>query len=130
MANNATTLSALPPKLALDTTDRFIIYSPIANGSFSIAASALVEPSNAVANGYTTLGGGVIMNWGSVSVSNTTPATIVFSQPFVTTPFTINITGTVANTAAQATGLTLTGATVVTGALATNSIFYYTALGI
>ena len=61
MATYGTPLSAFPPKTVLDPTDRFIIYSPVANGSYGIAASALVEPSQATANGYTTLGDHLVL---------------------------------------------------------------------
>lgn len=129
MSSNQTTLSNFPIKTVIDSDDRFIIYSPTANGVFSITANNLMEPSHIAANGYVMLAGGVMLNWGEVSASNTTPATITFTTPYSTDVFNIQLTGSQTNTAAQATGLTLTGATVVANTTANNT-YYYMALGI
>ena len=122
MATNGTTLSGIPPKTVLDPADRFIIYSPTSNGSFAIAASNLVEPAFVGQTGFTTLGGGVVLNWGSFSANNSVAVTLTFKQPYVTSAFTMN-------TAATVEALTLTGATVI-GTTVANATFYYHSLGI
>ena len=122
MASNQTTLSNFPIKTVIDPNDRFIIYSPSANGDYAIAANNLIDPYQASANGFVSLAGGIILNWGHVSVNNSVSASVVFSRPYKTSAFTIM---TVANTS----GLNLTGATVI-GNTVSNTNYYYTSIGI
>jgi hypothetical protein len=84
--------------------------SSIAVGNSTLNSTGNSTANSASANGYTVLGGGVIMQWGS-GVANSTGNSLSFPVAFPTNVYSFHVTGTQANVTvatANSTKLTVT----------------------